>query len=213
MAYGVLSIVPRKIGQQNTSMTQKNRLLYPLVVSAVISVTTFSCLGVAAITGHLQVGKGALDPYFSFSAETSHSGVVAQAGPVEPTHAGLTRQRGTDPVPPSRPFGFHPGQRITRTACPTCGVIHSIEPGAAGSAVTAVGGGAQAQGHTQTAALVFGAIHSDATTATGAAQVSSFVVRVKMEDGTVRTIYEIQRPRFSVGERVRLINGSIVSQS
>lgn len=212
MAYGVLSVDPRKFGQQNTPMTQKNRLLYPLIVGAVISVTTFSCLGVAAITGHLQVGKGALDPYFIFSAENNSSGVAAPAGPVEPTHAGLTRQRGTDPVQPGRPFGFHPGQRITRAGCPTCGVIYSIEPGAAGS-VTAVGGGAQAQGNTQTAALVFGAIHSNGATATGAAQRSSFVVRVKMEDGTVRTIYEIRRPRFSIGERVRLVNGSIVSQS
>jgi len=193
-------------------MAHKSRLLYPLVVAAVISVTAFSCLGVAAITGHLPVGDGALDPYLAFSTDGSHSGVIIPPNPAEPTHAGLTRQRGTDPVPPSRPFGFRPGQRITRVSCPTCGVIHSIEPGAAHSARPAGQGGAD--GQTQTAALVFGAIHSeDGASPAGTAQVPSFVVRVKMEDGTVRTIYEIQRPRFSIGERVRLVNGSIVSQS
>jgi hypothetical protein len=193
-------------------MTQKNRLLYPLVACAVISVATFSCLGVAAITGHLPVGKGALDPYFGLSADNNHSAVAAHTRLVETTHSGLTRHRGADPVPPSRPFGLRPGQRITQAQadCPTCGVIHSIEPGAAGATAAAA---TVAKGHTQTAALVFGAIHSDnGAAALGVAQAPSFVVRVKMEDGTVRTIYEVQRPRFSVGERVRLINGSIVSQ-
>ncbi|MGH2349337.1 MAG: hypothetical protein ACRDFT_07735 [bacterium] len=90
-------------------------------------------------------------------------------------------------------------------------MIHSIEPGAARSAPAAAN---SSDGQTPAAALVIGAIHSeDPTDAGGGAQVASFVVRVRMEDGTVRTIYEIQRPRFSVGERVRLINGSIVSQS
>jgi hypothetical protein len=38
----------------------------------------------------------------------------------------------------------------------------------------------------------------------------NFVLTLRMEDGTVRTIYENQRPPFSIGERVRLINGSVV---
>lgn len=185
-------------------------MLYPLVIGAVISVTTFSCLGVAAITGHLPVGEGALDPIFS-SGRSSQSSAVTSPVPAGPRHVGLTRQSGTDPAPASRPFGFRPGQRITQSACPTCGVIHSIEPGAARSALAAAG---STDGHSPAAALVIGAIHSEeGTISSGGVQTSSFVVRVRMEDGTVRTIYEIQRPRFSVGERVRLINGSIVSQS
>ena len=90
-------------------------------------------------------------------------------------------------------------------------MIHSIEQGAARSALAAAN---NPGGRSPAAALVIDAIHSEeGSSPAGAAQVASFVVRVKMEDGTVRTIYEIQRPRFSVGERVRLINGSIVSQS
>lgn len=41
----------------------------------------------------------------------------------------------------------------------------------------------------------------------------SYIVRVRMENGTVRTIYENQRPVFSVGERVKFVNGSLVSES
>lgn len=41
----------------------------------------------------------------------------------------------------------------------------------------------------------------------------SFIVRLRMEDGSVRTIYEHQPPKFSVGERVKLENGSVISLS
>jgi hypothetical protein len=195
-------------------MRHKNRLLYPLVIGAVLSVTTFSCLGVAAITGHLPVGEGALDSFFAFSAERTSPGTPIARNPAGPTHTGLTRQIGMDPLPASRPFGFRKGQKIARTACPTCGVIHSIEPGAARPALVNAGNGSPGQGQTEAAALVIGAIHAEGrANAAESVQVASFVVRVQMEDGTVRTIYEVQRPRFSVGERVRLINGSIVSQS
>jgi hypothetical protein len=42
---------------------------------------------------------------------------------------------------------------------------------------------------------------------------TSFIVRLRMEDGSLRTIYEHQRPKFSIGEKVKLVNGSLVSMS
>jgi hypothetical protein len=38
----------------------------------------------------------------------------------------------------------------------------------------------------------------------------SFVVIVRMENGTLRTIHENQRPPFSIGERVKLVNGTVI---
>jgi hypothetical protein len=32
-----------------------------------------------------------------------------------------------------------------------------------------------------------------------------------MEDGSVRTIYEHQLPKFSIGEKVQLVNGAVVT--
>ncbi len=193
-------------------MTLKNRLLYPLIIGAAISVITFSCLGVAAITGYLPFGRGAIDPFFAFTSGIPDQKSVAVAvAPAAsgPTHLGLTRQSGSEPVPASRPFGFRPGQRIGRTACSTCGVVYSIQAGAARPALVTTA----SDGQTHAAALVISAIHAEGeVTPADDARMTSFVVRVRMEDGTIRTIYEIQRPRFSVGERVRLINGSIVSQ-
>jgi len=38
----------------------------------------------------------------------------------------------------------------------------------------------------------------------------SFVVIVRMENGTLRTIHENQRPPFTIGERVKLVNGTVI---
>jgi hypothetical protein len=94
------------------------------------------------------------------------------------------------------------GQRIAASRCEICGVVHSIEPGA-GKAVNAL--------VPDLAAALSPAVHSDQAD-TGNYDASSFVITVKMQDGTTRTIHERQRPKFSVGERVRFINGSMVSQ-
>jgi hypothetical protein len=39
---------------------------------------------------------------------------------------------------------------------------------------------------------------------------SGFVVTVHMENGTVRTIYESERPSFNIGERIKLVNGAVI---
>jgi hypothetical protein len=31
-----------------------------------------------------------------------------------------------------------------------------------------------------------------------------------MENGTVRTIYESERPSFNIGERIKLVNGAVI---
>jgi hypothetical protein len=195
-------------------MAQKNHLLYPLIAAAVVSVTTFSCLGIAAITGHLSVGEGSADPFFAFTpGATGAAQVIAPPSPLGPMHIGLTRQSGTEPNQATRPFGFRPGQRIAPPPCSTCGVIQSIEP----RSRTAAGDDSTANAIAipmHIAALNTSdadPANDTAVAASGNAGIISFVVRVKMTDGTVRTIYESQRPRFSVGERVRLINGSLMS--
>jgi hypothetical protein len=38
----------------------------------------------------------------------------------------------------------------------------------------------------------------------------SFIVVVRMENGTLRTIHENQRPPFGIGERVKLVNGTVI---
>ena len=40
---------------------------------------------------------------------------------------------------------------------------------------------------------------------------TGFVVKLRMDDGTTRVIQEHIKPRFSVGQRVRLMNGLVLT--
>lgn len=181
-------------------MIQKNKLLFPLRIAAFFSVATFGTLGVAAITGHLPVGAAESNRLFAMAASpvrTTELALPMQA--MAPLHTGLTRT--AEQSGPAQAFTLRKGQRIATTNCEICGVVHSIEPGA-GKAATKLS--------PEFTAGISPAIHSDQPGA-GNYTAGSFVITVKMQDGTTRTIHERQRPRFSVGERVRFVNGSMVS--
>jgi hypothetical protein len=180
-------------------MVQKNKLLYPLRAGALLSVAIFGILGIAAITGHLPVGVGEANRLFALAGSPIRANDLTM--PVNftgPLHAGLTRRN--DDVAPAAGFTLRKGQKISASRCEVCGVIHSIEPG--DSATTA----AQLPDPSTNARYVR-TDHGEA----GNYDASSFVITVKMQDGTTRTIHERQRPKFSVGERVRFVNGSILS--
>lgn len=175
------------------SLETKNKILKPLIAAAAMSVVTFSSIGVAAITGHLQIANSNLNPFASSRVNRTQS---AEAILVQATHQGLTRHAG-QVVSGGQPLDFRPGKRVpTRNVeCNTCGVIDSIQ-----------------------AREVQDADYH--TSASGIRQVSlqggpavtdrSFVVIVRMGDGSVRTILENQRPAFSIGERVQLVNGTVI---
>ena len=41
--------------------------------------------------------------------------------------------------------------------------------------------------------------------------IAAYVVKLRMDDGTTRVIQEHAKPRFSVGQRVRLMNGLVLT--
>ena len=100
----------------------------------------------------------------------------------------------------------------------TCGVVHSIEPRAQAAAAEngALGGGVAAGSliksvQNRRSAIVAGTGDALVLGNQEPGDLASYIVRVRMEDGSFRTIFEHQRPPFSVGEKVRLINGSIIT--
>lgn len=181
-------------------MIQKNKLLFPLRIAAFFSVATFGTLGVAAITGHLPVGAGESNRLFAMAASPAKTTELRlPTSGMGPLHPGLTRsgeRSGT-----AQAFTLRKGQKIAASTCEICGVVHSIEPGAGKTAT---------QRLPDLTAGVSPAVHSDQSGA-GNYTAANFVITVKMQDGSTRTIHERQRPKFSVGERVRFVNGSIVS--
>jgi outer membrane lipoprotein SlyB len=176
-------------------MDQKSRLLPLLIITAAASVVAFSSIGIAAITGNLSIARSSLNPFSAFGGAPTlpSSGFNRVISGL--THEGLTRGPG-ETTAYGKPVNFRPGARVParKSSCPNCGVVDSIKP-------------QQANGDDGKLAAALG-------TAGRAYQVDndelSFVVIVRMENGTVRTIHENQRPPFSIGERVKLVNGTVI---
>ncbi len=185
---------------------QKNPVLAPLVIAAALSVVAFSGIGVAAITGHLSITNSRLNPFSSFS--NMPSSIIIQA-PTIPTwgHQGLTRHRGETPAA-GKPVNYQFGARLPsrKAVCPDCGVVDSIIPGNARSRATGIARSLAAGNEGATFLKVAGQPGDEQ----GGSGRVEFVVTVRMENGTVRTIYESERPSFNIGERIKLVNGSVI---
>ncbi|HWA11745.1 MAG TPA: hypothetical protein VHA15_01495 [Burkholderiales bacterium] len=183
-------------------MDKKNRLLAPLVAAAAASVVAFAGIGVAAITGHLSVTQLNPNPLAGLLGG-------AKAAPAASAATPKSGKAATRSANGPRPIDFRPGTRVagSRAKCPDCGVVDSIRAKEVERAdVAAAGfGGSEATSLGRASGINYAALRStDARTAV------NFVVTLRMEDGTTRTIHENQRPPFSIGERVRLVNGSVV---
>ena len=178
-------------------MDARKGILYPLMVIAAVSVIVFSFVGIAAMTGHLPAAQ---------SQQKTDPGSGAAATPA------LTRSS------------------VTRVAaqgnsCASCGVVESIrlsEVVGQATGLGAVAGGVAGgllgnqvgNGNGRTAATLLGAAGGafvGNSVEKEAKKTTRYVIRVRMEDGSYRTVYERAQPQVSVGERVRVSNGTLVA--
>jgi len=177
-------------------MVQKNRLLPLLTIAAAASVVAFSSIGVAAITGHLPIARSSLNPFSAFGGAPAVPTSGSNRVPFGLTHEGLTRSAG-ETAAQGKPVNFRSGARLPtrKPSCPNCGVVDSIKAQQAGDGKLAAALGTTGRAYQ---------IDREKLSS------FSFVVIVRMENGTVRTIHENQRPPFSIGERVKLVNGTVI---
>jgi len=180
-------------------MDQKSPLLPLLSIAAAASVVAFSGIGVAAITGHLPIAKSSLNPFSAFGGVPALRTSSSERVRSSPTHEGFTRSAGSTSAQ-GQQVSFRPGARLParKASCANCGVVDSIEAqGASGD---------DGKKHAAALGTPGRAYQSDG----GKPSSFSFVVIVRMENGTVRTIHENQRPPFGIGERVKLVNGTVI---
>ncbi len=185
---------------------KKYRVLTPLVFAATASVLAFSGIGVAAITGHLAITNSSLNPFSNFS-QTAVSSVVGTPVAESAMHQGLTRHRGQK-IAEGKPVNFKFGARVPsrKAECPECGVVDSIVPRKAKALQAGIS-------HSLPAGNDGATILKASSQSVGAQSepiTAGFIVTVQMENGTVRTIYEAERPEFSIGERIKLVNGLVI---
>lgn len=169
-------------------LLDRKGILYPMLVIAAVSVIIFSAFGVATMTGLLPRAESMNDAHATAQSRKHNAGK------------------------------FDP-------ACANCGVVESITPievKGGGSGLGMVAGGV-------TGALVGNQIGrgngNAVATIAGAAggafagneieknmkKAVRYQVRVRMHDGSYRTIHQSYAPAFAVGEKVKIVNGQVAT--
>ena len=179
-------------------MQDRPKLLYPSMVIAAITVTVFSLLGIATLTGTLPLAH-------------SEAGVPVAA--VD----GSASKGSTDN-----------GKRdVAMAACRSCGTVESVrvvEVKGQGSGVGAVAGGIAGallgngigQGNGRTAMTLLGAgggAYAGNEIEKNTHKSASYRIRVRMADESIRTLYQREQPSVADGDRVKLVDGRAVQQS
>ena len=193
---------------------KQNGILYPVMLIAAIAVIVFSVVGIATMTGVMP------------RALSSKS---EQASPETPATSAPAATQEARPAKPRSVSSYTKGDATpgagAAAACASCGVVESIravEAKGQGSGIGAVAGGVLGgvlgnqvgRGSGRTAMTVVGAgagayagheIEKNMNTAL------SYQIRVRMNDGSIRTFHERSQPALSVGQKVRVTDNGIVA--
>ena len=186
----------------------RRRLLYPALVIAAISVTLFSLLGIAALIGVMP---------------------AAHSNPQEAAHAAATAMPGKSAATasPAATLASPATTAKSRAAAPVCGncgkveAISSVERPADTTGVGAVAGGLT--GALLGSQLGRGSGRTVTTIAGGAGgaylgnkieqntrHTTAYKVVVRMENGSLRTIYQAEPPNVAIGGPVQIVGNTVV---
>jgi len=183
----------------NRKLLGRSGILYPMLVTAAAAVIILSAVGVATMTGLLP------------RADSSMTSAPPRAESTnDPREAAQSSNRVAD----------------ADRACANCGVVESITPievkAAHGSGVGMVAGGITGallgnqigHGGGNTLATIAGAAggaYAGNEIEKNTKKSLRYQVRVRMNDGTYRTTSQSTQPPFAAGDRVRIVNGQVVS--
>lgn len=191
------------MGRNVETRPARPKLLYPALVIAAISVTLFSLIGIAALTGVMPSAHS--NPQAAATAKAAPAGKLAQSS-----------------VPSSAPKA-----RAGAAACVGCGTVESInlvETPDKTTGVGAVAGGltgallgnqiGRGDGRTvMTIAGGAGGAYLGNKIEQNTRRTSSYKIVVRMENGSLRTIYQTEAPSVAVGGQVQIVGNSVVARS
>lgn len=223
-------------------INKKPTRIHPLVAGASISVMLVSLTGIAAMTGMLPTSHGSSAPAATVadsvgaaSAASSPAALVetkpepvAKLEPIEPAveQKKVPVRQAVREAAPKRPAYSEPARASAPAICHSCGQVvdvQAITQQAQGSGVGVVAGallggvlGNQVGGgNGRKLATVAGAVgggYAGNEIEKRARATTSYQVRVRMEDGDSRTFSYGQQPAWSVGDRVRVVDGKLTSR-
>lgn len=222
-------------------MNAKPRRIHPLVAIAAISVTLFSLAGLAVVTGVMPRSQAQMaaeqQPVVTTptaqpgtAATTASTAPVAKAAPPAPAKvvhrtAPKSAETARAAIPPLAAAEPPAAPKAAAPACRDCGTVESIrtvEEEGKGTGLGAIAGGVLGGvlGH-----QVGGGRGKDLATIVGAAggayaghQVEKsqrksqhYDVTVRLDDGSQRTVTYKEMPAWREGDRVKLMDGTLVS--
>jgi outer membrane lipoprotein SlyB len=200
-------------------METKSRL-HPLMTVAAVSLTVFSAVGIAALTGVLPLSRGASEPVIAPEVQKPIEHAVAMPVPAAPAakpkprsvarHVAEAPRAYEAPKPAPLPgVGgvIESVQEIERKgenpiAGPIIGGIagavlgHQFGEGRGKTVGTAVGAGA---------GILGGKVIEEKVRAT-----KHWETTVRLDDGSTKTISSESQPAWHAGERVRVVEGQIL---
>ncbi|HJV51198.1 MAG TPA: glycine zipper 2TM domain-containing protein [Noviherbaspirillum sp.] len=224
---------------ENNNPTKR---MHPLVAGAAISVILVSLTGVAAITGLIPNSHSTTAPAIS-EAPAAATGVntlaadapavpVAKADEsaavVKPATVHRTETR-TAKLSQSQPRTTYSSHSVAQAPaiCSSCGRVESVQPiqhqakasgvgVVAGAVLGGVLGNQVGGGNGRTLATVAGAVgggYAGNEIEKRTRSTTSYQVRVRMEDGSVRSFPFAQQPGWNVGDHVRVVNGHLTARA
>jgi len=204
--------------------------LHPLLVIAALAVILFSIVGVAAIFGRIPgAASRPVDPLAQNTVP--NAGYSNPAVPSYPNYQSNVSR--SSPAEPPAPVAQSVAQAPTRAQapalvpCTNCGVIESIRVAQVKgqtSGVGAVAGGVAGgllgnqigHGSGRTVATIAGAAggaYAGNAIEKNMKKHTVYRVKLRMEDGRMRTVSQREAPAYAVGDRVRVANGRIVDRA
>jgi len=213
------------------------KLLYPSLVIAAIAVTLFSLLGIATMTGILPQAHSAANSAMNNAAGSSQQIADPELASVPAPAASSAAPAMLESLPRgnAQEVAVNDAQRDAQrnepnavaAVCHTCGTVESInqiESKGQGSGIGAVAGGiagallgnTMGAGHGRTALTLLGAgggAYAGNEIEKNTHKTTSYRIRVRLENGELRTVYQRTPPAVAVGDHVKVANGEIVRQS
>lgn len=197
----------------------------PIVAIAAVAVTLFSAVGIGVMTGIIPSSFSKNSE--SQMTEKADAPKAETASAPEKKAASVAHRKAPASEPARRTASASEPARVASApqSCANCGrveAVHAIEQKGEGSGLGAIAGGVvggilgnQIGGGTgRTVATVAGA---GAGALAGneiekrAKKTVRYDVVVRLEDGTSRTIAYETEPAFRVGDKVKIVNGTIVA--
>lgn len=213
-----------------------SRRIHPLAAGAAISVMLVSLTGVAAITGLIPSSHGTTAPT-PVAGSIGAAAVAASPATLVESKDNETAASVAEAQPPAAarpsshaaPAGhtrLHQTYASKEAICASCGRIESVraiqqvaKPSGVGIAAGAVLGGILGNqvgsGNGRTLATVAGAVgggYAGNEVEKRSRSTVSYQVRVRMDDGRLRTFPYAAQPGWTAGERVRVVNGQLTSR-